>query len=50
MVQSVAPVITVKEARKLLGNLFKDIPDGEIERIIIHLSAIASNYIQFKSL
>jgi len=43
------PIITVKEAKKLLGIASKNIPDDEIERFIVLLEEIASSFIQEKS-
>ena len=39
-------LITVKEARKLLGGEFSDLPDEEVERIIGLLESIARKFIQ----
>ncbi|CAN5715227.1 hypothetical protein BH23PAT2_BH23PAT2_04180 [soil metagenome] len=43
------PIITVKEARKLLGIASKNVPDAELERVIVLLEEIASTFIQEKS-
>lgn len=43
------PIITVKEARKLLGVASKNIPDADIERFTVLLEEIASTFVQEKS-
>ena len=43
------PIITVKEAKKLLGVNAKNIADTEIEQFVILLAEIAATYIQEKS-
>lgn len=43
------PIISIKEARKLLGVASKNIPDADIERFTVLLEEIASTYIQEKS-
>jgi hypothetical protein len=43
------PIITVKEAKKLLGVASRNIPDDEIERFVVLLEEIASSFIQEKS-
>lgn len=40
------PIITVKEARKLLGTEFKQFSDDEIERLIVLLESIARETIR----
>lgn len=39
-------VITTKEARKLLGKDFREMPDKAIEDIIIKLNLIAKGFIE----
>ena len=39
-------VITINEARKILGNDAKKLSDDEVEEIIINLQSIARLYIQ----
>ena len=39
-------VISVKEARKLLGKDFKDMPDKVIEDMIIKLNLISKGFIE----
>ena len=42
-------IISVKEARKLLGQWSKELPDTEVERIITLLEVIAKGTIQSSS-
>jgi hypothetical protein len=39
-------IISVKEARKLLGQQNKDLTDDQLEKLIVDLSAIAKLYIR----
>lgn len=43
------PVITVKEARRLLGKDSKDLNDVEVMEIVNNLHVIAKEYLQKKS-
>lgn len=40
------PIITVKEARKILGKSYRNVPDEYIERLIKNLDGIATTYIK----
>lgn len=40
------PIISVKEARKILGQEHKNLTDEQLEKLIVELSAIAKLYIR----
>ncbi|MGD0284153.1 MAG: hypothetical protein ABSB12_00960 [Candidatus Saccharimonadales bacterium] len=43
------PVISVKEARKLLGKSYRTFSDSEVEQIVVLLNVVATEAVQSKS-